>query len=246
MEFVLLSLLFLFMVISGASAQQIIESPAGSVRTDAGSIIMCIVLVLIGLTFVFTAKRIIKFILFIAGFIFFALVCVWIASLIINFSNISNAQMGGIIVCSIISGIIGGALSWSLYQVGIIILGFMGGFVLASLILSGVTSFDNYWARFGIMVAIGVIIAVITFIFMDFMIIITTSFIGSQAFMIGVDAVANEGYAQFAQIASETRAVIMTPALWAMLGSSIVTTIIGIIFQYKAYPQRSYHYKFRR
>jgi hypothetical protein len=237
----LLSLLFFFTLANGTNAQQVIEDPAGPVHTGPGYIMVCIVLMLISLTFVFAGKCVIKLILFIVGFIFFGLLSVWIASLIVNFGNISDSQMIGIILGSIIAGVIGGGLSFCLYQLGVVILGFIGGFALATLILSGVTSLNSYWASLGIIIAVGVIVGVITFIFKNLMIVITTSFIGSQALMIGVDAIANKGYSQFAQITPELQTVTMTPVLWSMLGSSIAITIVGIVFQYKVYPYYSYH-----
>jgi hypothetical protein len=76
---------------------------------------------------------------------------------------------------------------------------------------------------------------------MNVMIIITTSFEGSQIFMIGVDLIANKGYAKFTEVYEDTFAIHMTPVLWGMLASSLVLTLIGIIFQYKAYPNRQYY-----
>jgi hypothetical protein len=242
MNSIWLSLLFLFTFISGASAQSV-DVSGGEPNTDAGSIIAGVVLMLIGLVFVFAGKRIIKLILFVVGFVFFGALSVWISSLIVDIDNITQGQRIGIIVGSVVVGLIGGLLSWCLYQVGVVLLGFLGGFALGGLILSGVTTLDSYWARFGIMVAIGVVIAIVTLIFMNLMIIITTSFVGSQAFMIGVDAIANKGYTQFAQVTTHLQSVSMTAVLWAMLGSSIALALIGIIFQYKAYPKRSYHNK---
>ncbi|KXN70340.1 hypothetical protein CONCODRAFT_78893 [Conidiobolus coronatus NRRL 28638] len=197
---------------------------------------------LVGLVFVFAGKRVIKFLLFIAGFVFFGILALYISGRIVDLENITQGQRIGIIVGSVITGLLGGLLSWCLYKLGIAILGFLAGFNIGGLIVNSISSLDdNYWGRLGIMIGCGLAIAILTLFLMNIMIVVATSFVGAQGFMIGIDFIANKGYVDFVRVTTTLKSFHLTPVLWAMLGSSIVLTLIGILVQFKSYPKAQYY-----
>ncbi|KXN70345.1 hypothetical protein CONCODRAFT_70744 [Conidiobolus coronatus NRRL 28638] len=237
-------LIFVFfsLFISGISAEDKVVLDEGPIRKDAGHIVGAIILWIIGLVFVFAGKRIVRFLCFVVGFFFFAFLSLLISGAIVDDERATNAQSIGIIVGAVIVGIIGGLLSWWLYKFGIFIMGFLAGFTIGGLIVQAIQALDdNFWASIGICIGCGIVIGILMLVFMNIMIIITTSFEGSQLFMVGVDLIANKGYATFTEVYQQTFAIRMTPALWGMLASSLVLTLIGIIFQYKAYPKGRYY-----
>jgi hypothetical protein len=242
MNYIWLSLLFCITYISGISAQDQVIINGGDPRRDAGSIIAAIILYIVGLTFVFAGKRVIKILLFIVGFIFFGALSLVIAARIVDVESVTSGQRIGIIVGSVIVGILGGMLSWCLYKLGIAILGFLMGFSIGGLIVNGISSLqDSFWTRLGIMIGCGLAVSILMIFLMSIMIVVATSFVGSQLFMIGVDVLANKGYLMFVEVYSKFKSVQMTPVLWAMLGSSLVLTLIGILVQWKAFSKKEYY-----
>ncbi|KXN70341.1 hypothetical protein CONCODRAFT_78894 [Conidiobolus coronatus NRRL 28638] len=229
----ILSLLAIF--ISGVTAQDYsFQENGGAPNTDAASIIIGIIAMVLGLIFVFAGKRVIKFLLFISGCIFFAGLTIIISGKIVDLNNITSTQRIIIIVFTVLIGLLGGLLSWYLYKLGIAIIGFLAGFNIGGLIVNGISSLDdNYWGRLGIMVACGLVIAILTLFLMNIMIVVATAFVGSQGFMIGIDFIANKGYVNFVKVTSSLKSFKLTPTLWAMLGSSIVLTLIGTLVQFK-------------
>jgi hypothetical protein len=242
MSYIWTSLLSCVAYISGVRAQDTFTINEADIKMDAGSIVGAIILWILGLAFIFSGKRIIKILLFIVGFIFFGLFSLFIATNIVDTESITSSQRIGIIVGSVIAAILGGMLSWYLYKLGIAILGFLMGFSIGSFVVHRIPSLEtHFWTRFGIMVASGFAIAILAIFLMKLMIIISTSFVGSQMAMIGVDLIINQGYSKFILIYIKSKAIQVTPVLWVMLGSSIILTLIGILFQWKAYSKKEYY-----
>ncbi|KXN70334.1 hypothetical protein CONCODRAFT_7090 [Conidiobolus coronatus NRRL 28638] len=206
----------------------------GKANTSAVAIVSMLILISVGLVFVFAGKKIIKVLLVLLGFFFFACITIVIAGKIVDLSTITKGQRIGILVSSLIIGILGGLLSWCLYKLGIFILGFIMGYNLGGLILQ-FAKIESQWGRIGIMIACGLVIGILAICLMKFMIVIATAFVGSQAVMIGIDVVANKGYINSVNVMATFKKTEMNAALWAMLGSSIALMLIGIIVQFKAF-----------
>jgi hypothetical protein len=209
----------------------------GTPNHSAVAIVVMLILITVGLVFVFAGKKIIKILLVLLGFFFFSIITIVIAGKIVDLSNISKSQRIGILVSALIIGTLGALLTWCLYKLGIFILGFLMGYNLGGLILQFV-KLESQWGRIGIMVACGLVIGILAICLMNIMVVIATAFIGSQSVMIGIDVVVNKGYINSVNVLATFKKTQMNATLWAMLGSSIALMLIGIIVQFKAFRDK--------
>ncbi|KXN64570.1 hypothetical protein CONCODRAFT_14281 [Conidiobolus coronatus NRRL 28638] len=217
-------------------------NPIGTPNKSAAAIVSGVLFMVIGLLFVFVGKRLIRFLLAIAGaFTFFSLVIV-ISAFIVDFNNISNTQTIIILVAGGVFAVAGGILAACLWKVGMVILGFLNGATLGQIICSFFVA--KPWVQLVIMGSVGLAFSIFTCFAMRFVTIAYTSFLGAHLFITGVDFIANTGYNQFSAASiSKDQIRSLSGSAWAMLASVFVITIIGILFQWKTVKSKSEAYE---
>jgi hypothetical protein len=243
MNFIWISLIFFITFINSANVHDSIIDPSGDASISAGTIIESIFYMAIGLVFVFLGKRLTKITLFLVSFGLCTYISFMISSLITMNSNVTNGQQLGIIIGSVIVGLLGGLVSWRFYKVGVFNMGYMAGYHLTGVVLCGLANLDKSWIVFGVMIACGIVVGAINLIFLDTILIVSSAFVGGQVFMEGIDVIVKKGYLQIATGWSRSGHEGMTPVLWGMLFSSIAITMIGVLFQHKVFRKKQIYTK---
>jgi hypothetical protein len=209
-------------------------------RLNLEAVIPSAILMLVGVIFIFFGKRLIKFLSFIAGFLFFAAVALLIASRIVNFENLEFSQHNGMVGGLLAVGVLGGILSYCVLRLGVMSLGFLTGYSIGGIILQSTQSL-GFGAHLGIMIGFGTVGAILAFFFIDWTILITTSYIGAQTLLVGVDVIVNKRYIDFVKANTNLNYIKCTPILGGMLGCGFLLTIIGAVFQYKVFTKSNYY-----
>ncbi|KXN70348.1 hypothetical protein CONCODRAFT_7106 [Conidiobolus coronatus NRRL 28638] len=196
---------------------------------------------LVGIINLITGKRLIIYLLFLNGLIFFTSFVVIIATetLLLKSQDVRKLRMIWIGVCAIFFGLIGGLLCCRFYRFGLGVMGLLMGIVIGE-VISHAANLENKWVL-TLSWGIGIVLAIVSAIFVDVMIIINTSFIGAQAFMSGIDYIVDKGYTYLIGILINNKPIEHTPTLWGMLASSILLNLLGILIQYKAYKNTQYY-----
>jgi hypothetical protein len=226
-------LIFLFLSnVSSIHAQQMpLPDPTGP-RTTAIPILIMMSLIMIGLIFTFLGKRIIKILITILGFFLFIFICLWISNACTDLSKLSVGQKIGIIIGSIVVGVLGAVLSWYLYKVGVCVLGFfigfqVGGFLIQNLVQSRLTLTI-------IMVVCGIIFATLAIFLNHIVIVLFSSFVGAELVFVGIDVVANKGLLDLIGVTGNRKAAEMNASIWCMLIAGVVLGCIGSFVQFRA------------
>jgi len=190
-------LLVLLLLLASACAQNVTTSagiadvPLGTKRTDGVSIVVCIVLLLIGLTYCFFGFRLFKVTLFITGFAIFATI-VYVALENANaFSDHENAQAYRLGV-SLLAGLAGGVLVICCWGLGVTLIGIVLGLAIANLLFS-IVYISKGWIKIVIQIVLAILGAIVVNKFERPIIIIGTSLEGAHLAVLGVDVVANVG-----------------------------------------------------
>ncbi|ORX65474.1 hypothetical protein K493DRAFT_312959, partial [Basidiobolus meristosporus CBS 931.73] len=207
-------------------------------------IIAGVLLIAIGFAFCFFGRRLVKVTIFLGGFVFFTglalVVCANISPIETN-----NATKSWIyLAVSIVAGLVGGYLLICLFQVGLAIVGGLGGFALSMIILS---LKDNMIIASNtgriIFVVVFVVIGAVSILFMEKHILIWASSIsGSYTMVVGVDVFVKTGlyYSLNLFFRGQHGVFYHTDAkVYAMLASVILISGIGALFQYRTTRDKS-------
>jgi hypothetical protein len=210
-------------------------------RLGYGGLLIAVLIMLIGIVNLITGKRLIIYLLFLNGLIFFASCVIMIAVQILHSKSeqIRKFQIIWVSVCAIFFGLVGGLLCCRFYRFGVGIMGLIMGYIIAKSI-SQEARLEVKWIL-ALSWGVGIIFAIISVRFLDSMIVINTSFIGAQTFILGVDFIIDKRYIYLIQVSASIKPIELTPTLWGMLVSSILLNLLGILIQYKAYKGTQYY-----
>jgi hypothetical protein len=210
-------------------------------RLGFGGLIIAVIIMLLGLINLITGKRLIKYLLFLNGLLFFA-VCVIVIAVEILIDQSQELRIFQIIwigVCAIFFGLIGGLLCCRFYRLGLGIMGLLMGHSIGE-VISQAADLDNKWFLV-LSWSLGGVLGIISAIFVGFMIVINTSFLGAQLFMLGIDYIVDKGYTNLIRLSINMKPIDFTPVLCGMLATSIIINLLGMLIQYKAFKGTHYY-----
>ena len=184
--------------------------------SNAGTIVISIVTILVGLLFCFFGYRVFKVILGIAGFLLGY-------SLVSNLVALLSVPMWVIVLSGVVAGLILAFLSAFVFYLGVFVLGAYFGTTLAWAIsaLIGTTFTSSPWI-WPLVFGLAVLFGILAVVFYRFMIIFSSSFAGAWCIVSGLlTLVLASGITPF-----DSYTYVMVAA-WVVLG------ILGMIVQYK-------------
>jgi hypothetical protein len=239
-------LLYLVLFFSTAFAQETDALPYTFEYTPS-VIVSGILTILIGLLMLFFGYRMLKFMLFFAGFYVFA---------IIGFTVLTKTNAGGgnpnvLLWGSLAIGIVGGILALLIYRFGIALLGALGGMTIAiwiqSLKAGGVLTDQT---QITIFILVFALIGAIVIQFAEKpIIIIASSFTGSFSICYGIDTFTHLGYSgrfrdAFNEGINNAQLDIQSQEIgWqfaALLAANLVLFIIGCWYQFQSNRGRNH------
>jgi hypothetical protein len=210
-------------------------------RLGFGGLMTAVLIMLIGIVNLITGKRLIIYLLFLNGLMFFAKCVFMIATEVLSRKSgeVALFQIIWVIVSAVFFGLIGGLLCSRFYKFGVGVMGLLMGYIIGE-VISQTADLDNKWAL-ALSWSLGAVFTTISVIFLDIMIVINTSFIGAQLFMLGIDFIVDKGYIYLIKMSGGIKPIVFTPTLCGMLASSIILNLLGILVQYKAYKGTQYY-----
>ncbi|KAJ2063725.1 hypothetical protein GGI17_001511 [Coemansia sp. S146] len=243
MVLAVLALLSLLMV-GTASAETVkeINTDDGSLALSkhgaliASGIIAGIALILIGFFFNFFGYKLVKVLIFLAGFCVVGGLVLYAEYKIRAPQEDEKGRQLWYLGVAAICGLLGGALLLFLYKVGLALVGALGGFALASWILamkSGGLIHSDVGRILFIVAFVLVGMAVVFFIERP-AIIVASAIWGSYALFVGIDCFARTGF-QYTALAflNAPGAVYETsPKVYAMIAGMAVCACLGIVTQF--------------
>ena len=221
-----------------------IDGATSSISTS--SAVFGVGAIVLGLFLVFAGIRMFKIALFAAGFVVFSNLAAFVLVLVAPDEGFSELVM---ILVPILFGIVGGLISYKLWQFGLSLVGFLGGAFVALFIL-GVKSGGLIQSGVGtvlFVVGMGIVGAILIQIFEKPALIVSTSLAGSYLVFYGIDVFARTGFANSSQASlyqlKEGQQVVVYdtsgPVIGMMVGV-IVLAIIGVGSQYKIIDGKGY------
>jgi len=172
--------------------------PRGTLRTDVGSILSLIVLVVIGLAYCFWGFSLFKPTLFMTGFFLAANVTLMALnnSGAFGASGYSSTSIRLIyLAISIGAGLIGGFLLVCCWGIGVYVIGLLGGYAAANLLISAIPAQLSLAVRIVIIVLFCILGTILIHFFEKAIIIGATSITGAYVTVLGIDMVVNRGIA---------------------------------------------------
>jgi len=207
--------------------------------------------ILVGLAWIFAGYRLLKPALFIAGFILFYYIGYNVLS---NFTKLAD----WINMCiSAGAGILGGVLLVLVFKIGVFIMGFIFGAVVAivvvsftplnSLIVSNVSnSMWTYWVFLGCIVGLGILVGIFAIVLTRPIVIFVTSWNGAFLVMSAIDRLTNWNKLHIIS-GIFSHAVPFRSLSWTdyqtyvIFGGLIVLALAGIVIQAK-FTARNHHH----
>ncbi|PVU90596.1 hypothetical protein BB559_004562 [Furculomyces boomerangus] len=204
---------------------------------NAQGIFAGIVLIILGFTFTFCGRKLVKVLVFISGFAFTVIFVLVIAYRIRAPQPGENARALIYLIIAIITGFLGGGFAvWS-YKFGLFVVGALGGFAVSSYIIawSGKSLFADNWIRFVFILVFCIIGGFLVVFFERPAMIFCTSIYGSYALFVGIDCFARVGFKELVfSILHNVQAPTKTsPAVYGFLAGTILVSAIGMLFQFK-------------
>ena len=177
------------------TAQNIEDLNQFTTELTASAIASGVICIVLGLLFLFFGYRLLKPILFLAGFYVFT---------ILGFAILTRAQPAEgypnadavLFWGSLAIGVLGGILSLILFQFGLTMLGALAGFCLAVFILSLKSGglITSQGGRIGLFVSLCLLGAILIHFFEKPLVIIFSSMGGAYSIVYGIDTFARVGY----------------------------------------------------
>ncbi|KAJ1999384.1 hypothetical protein GGI04_004588 [Coemansia thaxteri] len=202
----------------------------------ASGIIAGIALIVIGFFFNYFGYRLVKVLVFLAGFCVVGGLVLYAEYKIRAPHEDEKGRQVWYLGIAAICGLLGGALMLFLYKVGLALVGALGGFALASWIL-GMKSGGLIHSDVGrILFIVGFVLAgiIVVFFVERPAIIVASSIWGSYALFVGIDCFARTGF-QYTALAflNAPGAVYETsPKVYAMIAGMAVSACLGIAAQF--------------
>lgn len=217
----------LLIMISAVAAQ---TNPVKETMNMAGATFYGVVSILAGLFLVFLGFRLVKPIVFLAGFHVGSLVT------FIIIENIDVARgRAGMEFIPLAVGIVTGFIAIKLFKLGIVSLAALGGFAFGTFLLSWKSKglIEGKVERPIFLLAMSIIPAILVLFFEKPVIIVATSILGSVLTGIGIDLFAQLGFASAIRtfISNKGEAEI-SGKLYYLLASMIVLALVGVLVQF--------------
>ncbi|KAJ3200193.1 hypothetical protein HDU67_002249, partial [Dinochytrium kinnereticum] len=208
-------------------------------RSTTFAVVSSIVLIIVGLAFLFAGFAIFKPALFFSGFFLFVLLSVAIMNAVQNGTkkDINSTIFFGV---AAVAGVIGGLIFLCVWKAGLFALGAILGFVIAAVILSFVSngSIAPGAGRVAFIVAMSIVFGVLLLFFERWLYIIATAIPGAYAIVLGVDCFANVGFKD-AAVSFLGRGTFQTsPKLWGLIALFVILSIFGLTVQTILYHRR--------
>ncbi|OMJ28178.1 hypothetical protein AYI69_g2351 [Smittium culicis] len=141
------------------------------------------------------------------------------------------------LIVAIVLGLIGGTVCLFFFKLGLFIVGVLGGFALASFIMTWSPNgiFNDNWANILFISVISVVVGVLILFFERPIMIVSTSTFGSYATFVGIDCFARTGFMETASLVLQNENNISSHSakVYGMLAGTIILAIIGIFYQFK-------------
>lgn len=209
------------------------------------AILIGIICIIVGFLLCFNGLKLFKLVCFIAGFLFFSN----LASILIQrFDSQNSINDTFLLITCIIFGILGGFVAQAFWQLGVAMIGAVGGMSVAVTFLSLIGSvIDSDWGRILFIVVFAIIGAALILIFERPVLIGATAVIGATVVIFGCDVFIKTGYADalisfLQEIASGvTPKSNLTPQLAGMAIVDVALSIAGAYYQYKSVRQDYKH-----
>ncbi|PIA16546.1 hypothetical protein COEREDRAFT_8334 [Coemansia reversa NRRL 1564] len=203
----------------------------------ASGIVAGIVLIVIGFFFNYFGYRLVKVLIFLAGFcVVGGLVLYAEYSIRAPLEDEKGRQLWYLAIAAIL-GVVAGGILLFLYKVGVAFVGALGGFALASWILSmrsgGVIHSDI--GRILFIVGL-VIVGIVAALFLQRpAIIVASSIWGSYMLFVGIDCFARTGFQFTALTFLNTPGAVYeaSPKVYAMIACMALSALLGILMQFR-------------
>jgi hypothetical protein len=197
--------------------------------------------ILLGLIITFFGYQLLDLIIGVCGFIVFGDLAYFILVRAEPPSGYGDGRGYILLIVPIVVGILGALLAYSIFRLGLALVGFLGGASLAILILSFGTHglIQNDWGRLVFIGVLGLVMAIAIQFAERPIVIIATAIAGSLAVFMGLDSFINTGFNQITQlflfrgIGVEGLSHQATAEVWYMIAATIVLAIIGAVYQAK-------------
>jgi hypothetical protein len=223
------------------NTQQGFNSLKNFTQTSVTSKVIGSISILLGLVIAFFGYRLLDMILGISGFIVFGDLAYFI---LVRFEPVEGYGDGRgwiLLLVPITAGIIGAIVAYSIFRLGLGIVGFLGGASLAILILSFGTNglIDNDLSRLIFILVLGIFMAIVIQFAEKFVVVFATSIAGSLAVFMGLDAFIQTGFNQVTQlflfrgVGIEGIRYQVTSQVGWMIGATILLSFISGGYQYK-------------
>lgn len=217
---------------AGAS-NPIAELPSQAFRqVTTQSAIFGVLLILCGMILCLFGRRLVRPVLFIAGFWMGAVIGWAICAAV----EPPPSRWVFFAVC-IAVGVVIGVVAIFVYKVGLALLGALSGLQIALFILhfrdDGLINSDG--GRIAFLVCMAVLGLVLILVLEKYLLIGFTASLGAYMTFIGIDFFAHTGYSFIVQLSTTDDPVSyeLTPAVWGMIAGEIAFFLIGILFQYR-------------
>jgi len=211
--------------------------PRGELRTDVGSIISLIVLVVVGLAYCFSGFSLFKPTLFMTGFFIAANVALMALDKSGAFPDMSPTSHRLVyLAIAVAAGLLFGCVVLCCYGLGIYLIGLLGGYVAANLLISVITVHLSLAVRIIIIVVFCIVGLVLIRIFEKAIIIIATAMAGAYVTLLGIDMVLNKGIAYDMQ---HDEAPTMD-SVYEVVGA-LCLAFVGIIVQFVRNRNRTFN-----
>ncbi|CAG8448586.1 2098_t:CDS:2 [Ambispora leptoticha] len=199
-----------------------------------------IILISIGLLYTFFGIRFFKITVFLVGF-YIGAILAWIVLTNVEPSD-GYGNSSGIIYLAVtlVTGLILGSIAVCCSDIAIYLLGALGGYSLALFVLSwsdnGVIQSKN--GRIIFIIVLTLLGAILTFVFEDAIIILSTALIGAYSIIFGIDLFAHTGFTESVQEFLDGNHQVVYSVdtkVYLMLAGVLALFIIGTIFQWRVH-----------
>ncbi|KAJ3258279.1 hypothetical protein HK103_003760 [Boothiomyces macroporosus] len=230
----------MIMQVLGAPVLDILKRDTTTSSYTGQDIFIAAIAIVGGLFLLFSGYRLFRAALYLAGFVFFANLALYLMLKFEPSSGYSHRDILLLIV-PIVAGILGGFLAQAIWRIGLSLIGFLAGGALAMLLLSlkdgGLISSQG--GQLAFILVVGIICAVAIHWFEIPAIIGGTSLIGAYSFMYGVDIFAKTGFTAAVQSflfgSNPYQTVVFTAStsITIMVIATLVLAAIGAYSQYR-------------
>ncbi|OMJ21069.1 hypothetical protein AYI70_g3698 [Smittium culicis] len=218
-----------------SSGSDVIEFSKGTIT--ASGIVPGIILLIIGIMFTFFGRKLVKAMIFLAGFCFVGIIVLYVEYKIRAPNDGENTRAIIYFIVAMLCGVLGGVLCLFLYRVGVFLIGVLGGFALANFILtfSATGVFNQNYARIIFIVVFCIIGGVLTLFMERPAIIASSSVYGSYITFVGIDCFAKTGFKESILLIAQGYQSIKgrSSSVYGMLAGTVILAIIGMIVQFR-------------